>query len=276
MAYRFSQVIFILYRHSGAQHIWQMATAKDGKPPTFFIWFIGIYVALFGLASNRYESRIDIIENRANSIISQLSSADSRKQALSLIPLVQNLKTYEQPDLFNPVDTILSLGEADQLYVENVELLKELVVLYKSELQGTDFYYEVYEDFYTRSKNDVNGSSLILTNANLFMANFSANEEGGNTVLTGSDFRKADLGMSNFSNASVTNANFQGASLLETNFNYANIEGSDFTGATEVEFAYFTCSKGLEKAIFDPGILDKIRQRTTENQANGSQEICKT
>lgn len=251
-----------------------MATAKDGKSPTFFIWLIGIYVALFGLASNRYESRIDIIENRANSIISQLSSADSRKQALSLIPLVQNLKTYKKPDLFSPIDTILSLGEAGQLYGENVELLKELVVLYKSELKGVDFYYEVYDDFYTRSEKEVNGNAVILSNANLFMANFSATKEGGNSVLTGADFRKADLGMADFTNASVTNASFRGASLLEANFSHANVEGSDFTGATEVEFAYFSCAKGLEKAIFDSGVLKKIRQRAITNQARGTQQSC--
>lgn len=268
------QIITFVYRYSGAQHIWEMAIAKDGKSPTFVLWLIGIYVALFGLASNRYESRIDIIENRANSVISQLSNAGSRKQALSLIPLVQNLNTYKQPDLFSPIDTILSLGEAKQLYGENVELLKELVVLYKSELQGVDFYYEVYEDFYTRSEEEVNGSPVILSNANLFMADFSSTKDGGNSVLTGADFRNADLGMADFSNASVTNANFRGASLLEANFSHANIEGSDFTGAAEVEFAYFGCAKGLEKAIFDPDVLKKIRQRAITNQESGTQQSC--
>lgn len=40
------------------------------KPITFFIWSVGIYIALFGIASQRYENRIDIIETRASAIFS--------------------------------------------------------------------------------------------------------------------------------------------------------------------------------------------------------------
>ncbi len=258
--------MFFCYRHFGIQYIWEKALAKDGKAPTLFIWVIGIYVAIFGLASNRYENRIDIIENRANSVISQLSSKESRKQALSLIPLIQNLKTYGKPGLFNPIATLSSLRGANKLYGENIDLLKELVVLYKSELRGVDFYYEVYEDFYSRSKKDVNGDVILLNGTALIMANFSADDNGGNTVLTGAQFVQSDLTLANFSHASVTNANFKNASLLDADFSYADVEKTDFRGADGVEFANFACAKNLETAFFDQGVLEKIKARQRSKQ----------
>ncbi len=61
------------------------------RPATFGLWIIAVYVALFGVASSRYENRVDIIEVRASSIFAQLSSSDY-KGALGRIPRVQQMK----------------------------------------------------------------------------------------------------------------------------------------------------------------------------------------
>lgn len=55
-------------------------------PATFLIWFSGIlsvYIALFSIASQRYEAKVDVIENRANSFFAQLGITEIRRETLS-------------------------------------------------------------------------------------------------------------------------------------------------------------------------------------------------
>ena len=46
---------------------------KLSPPVTITLWVIGVYTALFGIASNRYENAVDKIENRMNAFITQLA-----------------------------------------------------------------------------------------------------------------------------------------------------------------------------------------------------------
>ena len=69
--------LWILADFFGLRAIWFKISppyendTKLKKPSTFIFWIIGIYVAFIGVASQRYENRIDIIENRANTIFAQ-------------------------------------------------------------------------------------------------------------------------------------------------------------------------------------------------------------
>ena len=81
-----------MFRYSGMEFIFRkFYPSKYPQPlPTGLIWLVGIYVAFYGVASQRYENRVDIIENRANSIFTQLAT-DVYKKALGRIATVQNM-----------------------------------------------------------------------------------------------------------------------------------------------------------------------------------------
>ena len=109
---------------------------KTGKqqPIRFFLWFVGIYVALFGIASQRYENRVDIIENRINSIFTQLSTP-LYKKALGRIGETQNMPCPLKPDIKNPLTVYQSLFK-ETVYFEGVNLLKATVENWGDSLSG--------------------------------------------------------------------------------------------------------------------------------------------
>jgi uncharacterized protein YjbI with pentapeptide repeats len=153
---------------------------KSGAFPTGVIWLIGIYVAFFGVASQRYENRVDIIENRANSIFAQLAT-HVYKKALSRIPTVQNMGCPEKPELFNPLSVFRSLFK-EMKYQELMILLKETLEDWKEELNG-----------------------VKLNNANLQGAN-----------LQGANLQGANLQGANLKGAKLFGADLSGANLAAT------------------------------------------------------------
>ena len=116
-----------VFHYSGLEFIYRKFNPpKNPQPlPTGFIWVVGIYVAFFGVASQRYENRIDIIENRANSIFAQLAVPSVQKKAIGRISLVQNMQCPYKPNILNPSSVFISLFK-DSKYGEMIELLKEL------------------------------------------------------------------------------------------------------------------------------------------------------
>ena len=80
-------------------HAWITFAGKTGYLAIFTL--IGIYVALFGLASQRYENHLDRIENRANGIFAQLGSRRPKK-AMARIADAQRMTRPVKPELLNP------------------------------------------------------------------------------------------------------------------------------------------------------------------------------
>lgn len=196
-----------LFCYSGLEFIIRkFIPLQNPQPlPTGFIWLVGIYIALFGVASQRYENRVDIIETRTNSIFSQLST-NAYKKALGRIATVQNMWCPEKPEVLKPLSVLRSL-----LYQtrndETVQLLKETL-----------------EDW----KNSLNNISLIeanLENAKLSEA-YLKNADLEHAYLQGADLRGADLENSNLKNAILIQANFHKTKLLG-----ANLENAELSGA---------------------------------------------
>ena len=133
-------VIWLLWDFSGlrfiASKVWPPLADGDRKPATFLLWIIGIYIALFGVASQRYENRVDIIENRANAIFAQLGTS-AYKKALGRIPKVQNMDCPIKPELENPFSVFGSLF-FDSKYEMIISLLKETVEDWKNNLEGVN------------------------------------------------------------------------------------------------------------------------------------------
>jgi len=96
------QCICWVCHYSGLKFIWRkFKPEKDSeKLPTGFIWLVGIYLTSFGVSSQMYENRVDLIENRANSIFTQLSTK-ANKNAINRISATQNLWCPPKPNFWN-------------------------------------------------------------------------------------------------------------------------------------------------------------------------------
>ena len=231
-----------MFRYSGMEFIFRkFYPSKYPQPlPTGLIWLVGIYVAFYGVASQRYENRVDIIENRANSIFTQLAT-DVYKKALGRIATVQNMWCPEKPEILNPPSVFRSLFKEIK-YQELVKLLKETIEdwkdllsdvnLYKASLSGANL---VGASLSGANLEGANLTGARLTRANLKRASLlkanldEANLYGAN--LDGADLDRANLKEANLKGASLLGANLDGASLSGANLEGANLNGADLNGA---------------------------------------------
>jgi len=68
--------------------LWPEHEPTEYKPTTFGLWLFGLYIAFFGLVSQRYENRVDAIENRVNLMIA-LMGTPSKRIAVEAFPSIQ-------------------------------------------------------------------------------------------------------------------------------------------------------------------------------------------
>ena len=201
--------LWCLWHYSGLREICALAdpnwkAATEPKASTFLLWFVGIYVALFGLASQRYENRLDQIENRANGIYAQLGASNGKK-ALERIPHAQAMTLPRKPELWPPWSMLFSLGLCQQESEDNVRALAEII--------------ETFQDL----------KEVDLRRANLVWANLS----GVNlrrAKLNWAKLNWADLSGANLSGAKLNWANLSGAYLISR----ADLSGADLSGANLV------------------------------------------
>ncbi|WP_419656563.1 uncharacterized protein Dvar_56580 [Desulfosarcina variabilis str. Montpellier] len=180
------------------------------SPPTFVIWVVGIYVALYGLAYQRFENARNMLELKTNAVIGQLATQTWR-MTLNRIPKLQNSKIPVNPDFLNPISIYTSMFGEGIADIENVELLISVLEAWKDSLHGLD-----------------------LTNANLTGANLrEANLE--NTILIGANLNRADLFQANLKKSLLVNASFVDAMLDKANLEKAGITGCNFSGASLIE-----------------------------------------
>jgi hypothetical protein len=267
---------------------------KNEKPPVVAgIWIIGIYIALFGLASQRYESKTGKIENRISSIITSLSTPGF-KQAIARIPNTQRMHCPEEPELWNPIATATSLFWFKQPYSKGVELIKETIENWKDSLREVDL-----------AGADLSRADLSEANfkgANLFLADLrGANLRGADlrsaclrkadldsvdlegAKLEGADLRDADLhaaclGVAILNGASLVGANLTGARLdgahlkgadlsdaclIEANLTEADLTEADLSGAKISESQLLTVTS-LHKTTLDRVLLMKVKEKCTE------------
>ena len=178
----------------GIRAIWERDCPPDPtepkcRPSTFMLWLIGLYVALFGIASARYEYSLDRIENRVQMIVA-LNAVETNKATIAQIPGIQNSNCPIKPDVLSPYSVLKSLAGKTTVNRDAIDSLKALIEARSSDLMGVD----------------------------LAMVNL----EGAD--LRRADFRGADLRYSNFKNAKLKNTNFEGANLVNANLSGSNLE----------------------------------------------------
>ena len=143
-------IIWALWDLSGLRFFWQkirppIDSAQKHRPAsTFSIWVTGIfvvYVILFNFASQRFENRIEIIENKVNSTLSFLSvtDIDVREDALSKKSKIQNMTLPYKPNIYEPMSIFRTFFEPAQ-YKDGgmIDLLKETIAKYKNRLDSVN------------------------------------------------------------------------------------------------------------------------------------------
>jgi len=221
---RFS--IWLIWDFSGLRFVYSKirpAKPDSKKPPpaTICIWIIGVYVAFFGVASQRYENRLDKIENRANAIFTQLATPIYKK-ALSRVSRVQNMPCPQKPRIRNPISVFRSLFGEETRYDIMVELLKETIEDWKNSLDSVNL---AEADLQEADLSGANLKKAKIAEANLYKAIL---EEAD---LAEADLRGADLRGANLSHANLVKANLSHANLCNAIFIEVNLKGAFFNDA---------------------------------------------
>jgi uncharacterized protein YjbI with pentapeptide repeats len=231
------RIICLAFHFSGFRSIWEKINpptykSKTGDnyraPATFLLWALGIYIAFFGVASQRYENIVDKIENRANAIFPQLSTPVYKK-ALSRIPRIQNMPCPYRPKILKPSSVFRSLFLKDTKYTEIVKLLKETIEDWKDSLDSVNLYAANLQGAKLQEANlqkanliEANLQGAKLKEANLQGAYlYSANLQGANLIEA--NLQGAKLYKANLQGAYLYSANLQKAKLIEANLQEANL-----------------------------------------------------
>ena len=224
----FRFVVWVLWDFSGFRFFWEeirppIETSQGRRPPsTFFLWVLGVlfaYSILFSIVTQRFENRIRLIEERANTILLQLSISDSgiRKTALSRVSDVQNMLYPYKPDIFNPISIFRSVfGLSSSKHNATVQALKGVIETWKGQLDSVNL--ERADLRYAKLK------GAKLSNANLKGAD-----------LIGADLMNADLRGADLSGANLTNAVLRSADFRKALIEGANLQGVDLRVADNVE-----------------------------------------
>ena len=224
----FRLIGWVLWDFSGLRFFWEKIrpplepTPDKRAPSTFFLWILGVlcaYAMLFSIVSQRFDNRIRLIEESANAIILQLSTADAaiRKTALSRVSQVQNMPYPYKPDIYDPLSIFRSVfGPSHIKYDSTVRTLKGVIESWKGQLDS------------------INLEAADLRNAKLDGAKLSnANLKGAD--LFGADFTNADLRGAVLSGANLTNAILRGADLSRARIEMANLQGVDLRAPDNIE-----------------------------------------
>ena len=216
-----------LFHYSGLGFLYKKLNYFRNPPPlmTASIWITVIYVALFSFTLQRYENRVDIIENRAIAIFNQLPT-HVYKKALGKISKVQNMPCPEKPKFLEPASIYRSLFKKTQ-YREQVILLRETIVDWKEKLDGVYLRKAYLNSANLREANFIEAdlSKANLKKANLQEANFLV------ANLQGANLRKANLSSANLQEASIQEAKLEGANLQKANLKKAKLQGANLQEA---------------------------------------------
>ena len=195
MKWVFKVLGWVIYELTGIRWVWEHVRPpteeekKGRRPaPTITIWVVGVYTALFGLASARYEHAVDRVETRAGAVVALLANDNVRSGASAQIARIQDREIPKRPEYGTFFIDSFWKWES---YEEGIELLKTAVESCKKELRRANL-----------AEANLAGVDLMgadLTFANLEGTNLEgANLEGANleeTRLWGTNLQRARLGL---------------------------------------------------------------------------------
>ncbi|WP_421901715.1 pentapeptide repeat-containing protein [Maridesulfovibrio sp.] len=221
------EVFYFLYNYSGARAIKQLLSPPPKKelddanyrsPSTFILWIVSIYVAIFGLASNRYEGAVNTYVMQISNFQNQMTS-EYRAVACGDLSRLQSIKTPIKPEIFDVFSTINSFFSKEE-YAEGQKLLISTIEMYK---------YKLSRAFLIKANlSRINFWRAELKRANLKLARLNkANLSYAN--LQGANLKSANLKEANLWRANLSGAGLSTAILLKTNLTKANLKKANLT-----------------------------------------------
>jgi uncharacterized protein YjbI with pentapeptide repeats len=192
---------------------------RGSKHPTFLLWMALLYVASFLIASERYERKLALAQDRLGVIATLLSTEATEfdyeaRTALERIPTIQKLQCPHEPVLGIPGSIFRSLFLGDENCDPVTVGAREILEIWKQRLNGTDL---SFVDLSRAQLDHSDFSGARLTRANLSWASIKESD------LSGADFQGANLMRTEFWNSDLSRANFSAADLFEVRFQMANL-----------------------------------------------------
>jgi len=246
------------------------------KPSTFALWCLAVYFAAFGLAAQRFESRLDKVEHKSTILITQLATKHSKK-ALSRVAAIQNQTCPVKPHFNDPWTIYASLFSSSVLCQSVVQELQTVVEDWKTDLAGVNLSWAKLQtaDLFEANLQKADLHFANLQKAVLLFANLQT------TDLSGANLQKADLSGANLQEAGLGGANLQKANLIaaklqeaylheanlqEADLRVANLQEADLSvanlqGATGLTFEQLLGVKTLYRAEgLPPALVAKLKQ----------------
>jgi len=202
--------------------IWEkILPAKESehykRPSSFLFWVIGIYISLYGLTSNLFDSEYKIVEEEINFIFSQ-QNTENWKSAIEQIPIVQKTLLPSKPDFFKPLSVIGYFLFNPKFNERVLKRTKEIIIANKSKLVK------------------INLRNIDLSGVNLMYAKFDgSNLENANlskSLLVSSSFKDCYLSNAIFNQSILCSSSFENAFLYKASFNNCILKEC---GATFIE-----------------------------------------
>ncbi|WP_421901714.1 pentapeptide repeat-containing protein [Maridesulfovibrio sp.] len=231
-----SRPFYNLYEYSGARAIKQLIRPPSKKeleddnyrnPSTFVLWIFSIYIAIFGLASNRYERAVSTHEMQMASFQTQMST-DLKGYSCAKIPKLQKATIPLEPNLFNIWQTILSFFKVTK-YKRGQTLIIDTLESYKNVL--------------TRARlSQCDLSNADFSNGNLAKSSFYQSN------LIGTYFSWSNLEKASFVKANCTQIHFFGTNLKKATINKADLTSAIIVGSN-LSYAQLRKSKAANATI---------------------------
>ncbi len=168
------------YNYAGGRAIWEKIfppTTKlyknSPKPSTFILWAISIYIALFSIASARYDRAVNSFEMQISAFQTQMAS-DSRAEACANLENLQKTTIPIQPDILKFWNTFISFFQENK-YQIGQKILLQTVEAYKKKLNGANLNFAdlKYADLNSANLKNANLSGTNLTGAHMISADLS-------------------------------------------------------------------------------------------------------
>jgi uncharacterized protein YjbI with pentapeptide repeats len=191
--------------------------------PLFICWFLGIYIVLFVMCFYAHVNESNIIANRADALITQITHT---KSSLVKVSFIQNMTRKKKPSFLEPSTVIWSLIGKREPYKLINKLLGNAIENGKPDLADIGL-------------GQVDLEAADLSNADMHGVN-----------LVKADLSGANLSGSNLITAKLSNANLRGANLFNTNLYKADFSNTILNGANLQHSLGITCAQ-IKSAVIN-------------------------
>ncbi|WP_319780021.1 pentapeptide repeat-containing protein [Maridesulfovibrio sp.] len=251
----------LLANYLGVRAIWEKlhppTTKRDQnkpKPSTFILWAASVYIALFSVASSRYDRAVNSLAMQISAFQTQMTT-NQKAQVCNQIRLIQQNEVPYKPDFKNPLTVFYSFYKY-QKYEEGFQNIIQTINSYKKDLLNAQL-----------NGADLSNIELIdsnIQNATLLDANLS------NAILWNANLKNANLWRSNLEGCEFCGANLQNVDLTDSNITDTDFFNADLTNAKLINV-------DAQNAQFKNAILigTQLQKTYTKNELDYSIRIDK-